>query len=117
MRKALLLTVILLGLLAGSLTSCFDPEPGEISVMAYENGRKQPCTVQLYNSKDQQIREEGSDFGGLTYITDVPPGSYTLRFIDTNRNPFAAEVSLTVEAGESVPLQVELTNPDGSRGS
>ena len=90
-------------------TSCFDPEPGEVSVRSTKNGRPQGCVVGVFNAKGNQISENATDTMGIGYIKDVAPGNYTLKFFDTKRKPYNIEMEVSVRPGESVVLDVELT--------
>ena len=108
MRKLLALIGMLI--LAVTLSGCFDPEPGEISVIAKKNGKTQSCSVFVYNSKDVQINQVPTDLKGLVYIKDVVPGRYKLKFYDgVNDSMYPAVVEVDVDAGESEIVRVELT--------
>jgi len=90
-------------------SGCFDPEPGEISVRAVKNGRQQVCAVQVFNAKGNQIQERHTDFNGLVYVKQLTPGEYTLKFVDNRGNYYPAVKTVNVREGDSVILDVELT--------
>ena len=90
------------------LVSCLEQEPAEISIIAKLDGQQHGCTCQLYNSKGNQISEMSTDFNGIGYFRAVPPGTYTIKFTDAQYNPYPAQKTVTIQAGESLPVQVEL---------
>lgn len=112
MSRALTIIALMAFLVVG-LLSCFDPEPSEISIIATLNGKRQGCTVQVFNSAGKQIQQESTDWNGIGYIKQVAPGSYTLKFIDNQGNPYPAVKTITLKPGDSAPVQVELSEePD-----
>ena len=98
-------------------TSCIDPEPGEISIRATKEGRQQGCVVQLYNAAGKQIREEFTDQKGLLYLKDLAPGNYTLKFMDNSGNMYPNEKPVNVSPGDSVIVDVEVTEPPAVEAS
>lgn len=105
--RYLLAIVLALGLMAG-LSSCFDPEPGEISVIATKSGQRQGCGVQLFNSKGVQIDQAPTDMNGLVYLKGIVPGKYTLKFIGNDGHQYPAVINVTVDAGEQETVRVDL---------
>jgi hypothetical protein len=105
-RMIALMTLLALSM---ALCGCIDPTPGEISVRAMLNGRQQGCVVQLFNSKGKQIQEVFTDQKGLVYIKDLPPGNYSLKFLDNEGNPYPAMKDIAVSEGDSVIVDVELS--------
>jgi hypothetical protein len=104
--------LLLLGALLGivlSVASCFDPEPAEIGVNCKKNGRGQGCAIVLLNDKGVQIQAETTDFNGVGYIRGLPPGSYTVKFLDKQGGFYPAVYEIDLSAGESEFLDVELT--------
>ena len=95
------------------LSSCFDPEPGEISVRCTNKGRRMGCAIQLYNANMQQIDLVPTDLNGIQFL-ELPPGKYTLKFQDPQGNQYPAEVTVDLGSGESAVLDVELSEPPAS---
>ena len=93
------------------LLGCLDAEPAEIGISAFKSGRQQGCTVLLYNTIGKQIDQVSTDFGGVGYIKNVKPGTYTLKFMDNQKNFYPAVKLVTISAGDSFPVRVELTEP------
>jgi len=108
MRRSIT-AVMLVVLVAAGLLGCFDPEPSEISIIATLNGERQGCTVQVFNSQGKQIQEESTDWHGIGYVKQLAPGTYTLKFIDNQRNPYPAVKTINLRPGEAKPGQVELS--------
>jgi hypothetical protein len=106
-----LLPVLLLVALAAFLASCMEPEPAEISVICKLSGSPRGCTAQLFNTKGNQIAEISTDYGGIGYFKNVTAATYTIKFVDAQGNYYAAEKTVTVTGGESLPVQVELSEP------
>jgi hypothetical protein len=101
---------ILVACLVLGLTSCFDPEPGEVSLVSVKNGKPAVCAVQVFNNQGNQIQQESSNFDGVVYISDLKPGTYTLKFMDNHKNMYPAVRVVKVRADDSVWLgNVELT--------
>lgn len=107
--RSVFAAVALVALVMVSLAGCFDPEPSEISIIAKMNGRPQGVTVQVFNSKGLQLQEMSTDWNGIGYIKQLKPGTYTLKFLDTQGNPYPAEKVVTISPGESLPVPVELS--------
>ena len=84
-----------------------------ISVICKLNGRPQGCTAQLFNAKGNQIAEISTDYGGIGYFKNVVAATYTLKFVDQQSNYYAAEKTVTVGGGDSLPVQIELSEPTG----
>lgn len=91
------------------LLGCFDPEPSEISIIATLNGERQGCTVQVFNEQGKQIQQESTDWGGIGYVKQLKPGTYTLKFIDNSGTYYPAERVVTLRPGDSQPVEVELS--------
>ena len=90
------------------LTSCFDPEPAELSVMTQQNGRRRSCTVMVFNSQDKQIQEVPTDNNGVGYVKQLVPDTYTLKFKDISGNMYDAVVTVEIEGGDSMPMAIDL---------
>ena len=73
------------------------------------NGQRRVCGVQVFNSKGIQIQEKHTDFQGLVFVKQLAPGTYTLKFIDNEGNYYPAEKTVNVREGDSVIVDVELT--------
>jgi hypothetical protein len=110
MRKRLL---VVLTVVFGAiwLLGCLDAEPAEIGVSAFKSGRQQGCTILMYNADGKQTDQVSTDFGGVGYIKNIKPGTYTLKFMDNQNNFYPAVKLVTVSAGGSHPVRVELTEP------
>lgn len=92
------------------LTSCFDPPPGEVSLVSVKNGKPAVCAVQVFNEQGNQIQQASSNFDGVVYISNLKPGTYTLKFMDNQKNMYPAVRVINVRADDSVVLgDVELT--------
>jgi len=96
--------------------SCFDPEPSEISIIASLNGKRQGCTVQVFNSQGKQIQAESTDWHGIGYIKQLAPGTYTLKFVDNQGNEYPAVKVITLRPGDSAPVEVELSERPVEKG-
>jgi hypothetical protein len=107
--RSVFAALMLVVFVAVSLTGCFDPEPSEISIIATMNGERQGVTVQVFNSKGLQIQEVSTDWGGIGYISQLAPGTYTLKFVDKQGGYYPAERTVHLSPGESVPCEVELS--------
>lgn len=105
--RYLVVIVLAFGVMA-LLGSCFDPEPGEISVIATKDGRRIGCGVQLFNAKDVQVDQAPTDMEGLVYLKNVVPGKYTLRFVDRDGTRYPAVITVTVSPGEQETVRVDL---------
>jgi hypothetical protein len=117
MRGILPITLLLAFVLL-VLASCMEEEPAEISVIAKLDGKGVPVNCQLFNSKGKQISEQSSDYNGITYFRQVPPGTYTIKFTDNQYNYYPAVKTVTVEAGASMPVKVELNEaPTAEEGA
>lgn len=101
-------TLLLVGVMI-MLASCMDPEPGEISVRATENGEKQGCTVMVFSAAGKQTMELPTDNQGLLFIKQLPPGTYTLKFKSNSSEMYPAEKAVRVVSGGSEIVDVELT--------
>ena len=111
MIRILAAGILVLGLL--SLTSCMDPEPAEISVIATMDGQPQNARVQVFNSSGKQIQEVYLD-RGIQYIKQLLPGKYTLKFLDNQGNFYPAIREVNIDAGDSVPVEVDLNDTSGN---
>jgi hypothetical protein len=87
---------------------CMDAEPAEISVRATIGGQPTPCVVKLFNAKHVQIREDSTDMQGLLYIKPLAPGDYHLEFADRDGNAYPAKKAISLSAGASEIVDVEL---------
>jgi hypothetical protein len=103
-----LLAIVLAFSLMVLLCSCFDPPPGEVSIIATKSGQRKGCAVQLFNTKDVQVDQATTDMDGLVYLKNVIPGKYTLRFVDRDGNRYPAVIKITVDAGEQETVRVDL---------
>lgn len=112
--RRLTTAIALVALMAAGVLGCFDPEPSEISIIATLNGERQGCTVQVFNSAGKQIQEESTDWHGIGYIKQLAPGTYTLKFIDNQRNLYPAQKVVSLKPGASMPVQVELSEGPAS---
>jgi len=101
--------LMLIAFVLVSLTACMDPEPCEVSFITKLNGEAKGCTVQVFNTKDIQIQQESTDWNGIGYIKGLAPGTYTFKFIDNEGNYYKAVKSATLRGGESLPIEVELS--------
>jgi hypothetical protein len=104
--RAIFATLLFLGLLA--MTSCIEGEPGEVSVNCTRDGRSQSCVVMVFNESGKQIDEKATDEFGIQYIKNLKPGTYTFKFKDGSGTMYPAEKVVTVGAGDSTPIKVEL---------
>ena len=105
--RYLLVIVLALGLMS-LLGSCFDPVPGEVSIIATKSGQRTGCGVQLFNAKDVQVDQATTDMDGLVYLKNIVPGRYTLRFVDRDGNRYPAVIKISVEPGEQETVRVDL---------
>lgn len=96
--------IALVAIVALLVVSCLGQENGEISFNAVRQGQPTGCTAELFNSKGVKLQEVSSDPGGVGYIKDLVPGTYTLKFKDNQGNYYAAVRTVTLDAGESMPL-------------
>ncbi|MCC7479850.1 T9SS type A sorting domain-containing protein [bacterium] len=101
-----LLACLALGLL---LSGCLDLPPGEISVRTLRKGRRQGCTVQVFNEAGKQIAEQPTDNVGLLFLKNLRPGQYTLKFKDNQGKMLPAEKTVRVVSDGSEIVDVELT--------
>jgi hypothetical protein len=110
--KGILPVVVLISLCA-FLASCIEQAPAELSIIAKLDGKPQPVTCQLYNSKGNQISEMSTDFNGIGYFRAVPPGTYTVKFCDNKYTFYPAVKTVTLQSDDSLPVQIELSSPTG----
>ena len=113
----LIMPLAILGMLVWLISSCVDPEPAEISIRSTLNGRPMGANVQVWNSKGVQLTEASGDNNGVAYVKGLPPGTYTLKFVDHQGNPYAAQITVTVESNDSQMRLVELSDPTGGAAS
>ena len=106
-----LLVIVLAAGMAALLSSCFDPAPGEVSIIATQGGERTGCVVQLFNSKGVQVDQAATDMEGLVYLKNVVPGKYTLKFADRDAELYPAVIEITVEPGEQETVRVDLDQP------
>ena len=102
------LVIALAVMLSGALVSCFDPQPGEISVIATKSGQRASCGIKVFNAKGAQIDQVFTDMQGLVYIKGVKPGKYTLEFVDKDGNKYPPVLELTIDPGEQETVRVDL---------
>ena len=107
------LPMLILGIVSLFFCSCVEAEPAEISVRCTLNGRPQGAHVQLFNAKGVQITEATCDYGGVAFVKSLEPGTYTLKFVDSQRNPYPAVITVTVASNDSQMREVELSDPTG----
>ncbi len=91
------------------LSGCLDLPNGEISVRTMKKGRRQGCTVQVFNEAGKQIAEQPTDNVGLLFLKNMRPGMYTLKFKDNQGKMLPAEKSVRVVSDGSEIVDVELT--------
>ena len=101
--------LMLIAFVLVSLVGCMDPEPCEVSFITTLNGEPKGCTVQVFNTKDIQISQESTDWNGIGYIKGLAPGTYKFKFVDNDGKYYNAEKSATLRGGESLPIEVELS--------
>jgi len=106
-----LVLALALTFVVGFIASCMDEEPCEISAITSFNGEARACTVLLFNSKGAQIGEIPTDVNGIGYLKQLTAGKYLLKFCDTQRNMYPAEVEVVVSPGESLPVKIDLEKP------
>ena len=112
-----LMIVMVAVLVTLGMTGCFDPQPGEISLISVKSGKPVVCGVQVFNAAGKQIQQESSDFNGVVYITKLKPGTYTLKFVDSKKNMYPAVKTCKVRAGDSVVLgEVDVTEAPAEDG-
>jgi len=104
-------------LIVTSLTSCFDPEPGELIARCFLNDRERSCVVMVYGSNGKQIQEVSTDSNGVGYIEALVPDTYTLKFKDISGNMYPAVATVKLVSGASLPVNIELNNEDGMPNS
>lgn len=92
-----------------AMASCMDEEPAEISVISKLNGKSQSCTINVFTASGKQIQQVPTDNNGIGYIKQVAAGTYILKFEDVSGNPYPAVTEVTVTAGDSLPVNVELS--------
>jgi|GEM_PF-2450951 len=107
--RSVFAALMLVVFVAVSVVGCFDPEPSEVSIIATMNGEPQGVTVQVFNSKGLQIQEVSTDWNGIGYISQLAPGTYTLKFLDKSGGLYPAERTINLKPGESLPCVVELS--------
>lgn len=116
MTRILAYSLVLFALL---LTSCMDPEPSEVSVIATMGGQPKQTGVQVYTMDGRQLQEVFTQGAAAqVYIRSLAPGNYRLRFIDHNHTSYPAVRDINVGAGDSVIVEVDLSdasqNPEDS---
>jgi hypothetical protein len=100
--------IALVAIVALLVVSCLGQENAEISFNATRQGQPTGCTAELFNAKGVKLQEVSSDPGGVGYIKELVPGTYTLKFKDNRGNYYDAVRTVTVDAGESMPIMVDL---------
>ena len=112
MKKLIGLIAVLV--LVSLMVSCAEPEPGEISVRTYKSGQLQNCTTELWTTGEssKQLMEAAGQ-NALTYLKNVTPNSYILKFKDYDGNYYEAQYAVTLSGGGSEFCEIELTEPDG----
>jgi hypothetical protein len=106
MKRLLIVLALALTVLA---QSCMDPEPAEISVIAFENGNPRACMVNVFNANHKQVQQVNTDGQGLVYIKQLAPGTYHLEFATIMGEPYPAKATVDLKGGDSLPVRVELT--------
>lgn len=102
--RAWLLFLPLLALLSG----CLDDPYGEISVRTTRRGKRQGCTVQVFNEAGKQVQEVPTDNVGLLFLKNMKPGTYTLKFISNKDKMYPAEKTVTVRSDGNEVVDVDL---------
>jgi hypothetical protein len=104
---------LLAGLLLFAATACsyYDPVPGTVHLKTVLNGEPQSCMVQVFNAQGNQVQQDGVNDGHVD-VEKLAPGSYTLKFLGFDNQPYPAVRSVKLfEAGE-INLTVELSAKD-----
>jgi hypothetical protein len=65
--------------------------------------------VNVFNSSHKQVQQVNTDQQGLVYVKQLPPGTYYLEFTTIMGDPYPAKATVELRAGDSQPVQVELT--------
>ena len=107
MRNIALIGLFLLAML---FASCEEEGNTECNVITTLNGKMKNATVEVYNTKGVQIHQVSTE-RGIAYIKDLPSGTFTLKFKDADSNYFSAVKIVTLHDGDSLPVNVELSDP------
>ncbi|MCB1188315.1 T9SS type A sorting domain-containing protein [bacterium] len=113
MRKIALIGLFLFAIL---FAGCEDEGSAEINVICKDRGQSKNVWVEVYNSKGVQVKQVSTQ-GGIGYVTDLPAGTYTLKFKNHDDTYFSAIKVVTVADGDSRPVDVELNDPPDEGGS
>lgn len=109
--------ILLIAVVAGLcifLSSCWNNiVPAQLTIAAKLNGVPQPVTCQILNVKGNQVGEMSTGSNGVGYFTAVPPGTYTFKFCNDKRTFYPAVKTVTLAAGVSLSVQIELSSPTG----
>jgi hypothetical protein len=100
---------VALFLLACTVTSCMDAEPGEITVRPTQAGQPFDCKVMIFNEKGVQIQEDSTS-GGFTRFASLKPGTYYLKLKDNAATPtvFKAIRQFHIRTGDAQVLDVDV---------
>jgi hypothetical protein len=100
-------TMLWVLVLAAVIASCEQP-PASLNFRTTLNGQGTGCTAMVYNDKGNQIMEIPSDLGGVGYINEIKPGTYTVKFKDTSGNMYPVVKEVTLVPGDQQTLEVDL---------
>jgi hypothetical protein len=112
MFKRVLLVVSIVLAAVWMTAACSEPAPGEISVaITMKSGGIPPSFyVYLQDSKGADVKAPVvSDSTGICYISNVPPGTYTVVLKDRNKSVVPGGTrQVTLSAGGSERVEFQL---------
>lgn len=91
------------------VVSC-EQQPAELNFRTSVGGVTKGSTAMVINSKGLQILEVSTDISGNGYISDIKPGTYTIKFKDATGTLYPAVRTVTLAPGDMQTLIVELND-------
>jgi hypothetical protein len=100
--------LLIIAVIALLVVSC-EQAPAELNFRTTYGGQTKGSTAMIFNAKGAQIMEISSDINGNGYVSEMKPGTYTIKFKDAQGSPYAAVRTVTLVPGDTATLIVELT--------
>jgi hypothetical protein len=100
--------LLIIAVIALLVVSC-EQTPAELNFRTTLSGVTKGSTAMIFNAKGAQIMEVSSDINGNGYVSEMKPGTYTIKFKDAQGTQYAAVRTVTLKPGDTATLIVELT--------
>lgn len=107
MSRTILVVFLAIAVFAAlALTSCSEPEPGEVGGAVSRNGQPFGAAINILGPNGDIIATDQS-IDGVYYVRNVPPGTYTIQCVTRDGEVLATD-EVTIEPGGSTNHNFDL---------